>query len=53
MKGFILATIFSFVIRQIWYEEEYKEFGKLQQNRKCDMKVWILYYIALWRAFDK
>lgn len=51
--AFIKALVTNFAITAVWYWYEYKQFGELQWNRKCDNVVWCLYLIVLWYAFKK
>ena len=53
IKSLIAALIINYAISAIWYIAEYKQFGELQWNRKCDSIVSTLYLIALWIAFGK
>lgn len=53
IKSLIVALVINYVITAIWYIFEYKQFGELQWNRKCDNIVSILYLIALWIGFSK
>ena len=53
IKSLIAALIINYAISAIWYIAEYKQFGELQWNRKCDNIVSTLYLIALWIAFGK
>lgn len=52
LKGFIISILITLAITSVWYASEYKQFGKLQWDRKCDNVVTILYFIALWIGFS-
>lgn len=49
----VKALIVSSAITAVWYALEFKQFGELQWNRKCDNAAWWLYFIALWYLFAR
>lgn len=51
--AFLKALVVSLAISAVWYYEEFKQFGELQTDRKCDNVIFILYLIALWYAFSQ
>ena len=53
IKSLIVALVINYAISAVWYISEYKQFGELQWNRKCDNIVSTLYLIVLWIAFSK
>ena len=53
IKSLIVALVINYAISAVWYIAEYKQFGELQWNRKCDNIVSTLYLIVLWIAFGK
>lgn len=53
MIAFIKAVILNLAIYSIWYYLEYKQFGTLQWNRKCDDVVSVIYFLLTWYLFAK
>lgn len=53
MVAFIKAVILNLAIYSIWYYLEYKQFGTLQWNRKCDDVVSVIYFLLTWYLFAK
>lgn len=49
--AFIKAFVVSIIIAVVWYVIEWRQYGKLQWDRKCDDVVWIIYLLVLWYLF--
>lgn len=52
-KALSQSVVINLAITAIWYFLEYKQFGQLQWNRKCDNIVWIIYVFVIWWALHK
>lgn len=53
MMAFIKAIILNLAIYAVWYYLEYKQFGILQWDRKCDDVVSVIYFLLTWYLFAK
>lgn len=53
MVAFIKAVVLDLAIYAVWYYLEYKQFGTLQWDRKCDDVVGILYFLLTWYLLAK
>ena len=51
MMALVKAVIVSLAISAVWYAYEWKQFGELQWDRKCDNIVGVLYLMVLWYLF--
>jgi hypothetical protein len=53
MVAFVKAVILNSAIYAVWYYLEYKQFGILQWDRKCDDVVSVIYFLLTWYLFAK
>lgn len=53
MVAFIKAVVLNLAIYAVWYYLEYKQFGALQWDRKCDDVVGTIYFLATWYLLAK
>ena len=49
----IKALVVNLAVAAIWFITEYRQYGELQQDRKCDNIVFFLYFIILWYLFSR
>lgn len=48
IKAFWKSVIINITIAAVWYWSEYRQFGALQWNRKCDNLIWAIYFVIIW-----